>query len=72
MSFNELMSPEVTSTRPSGRIVPVGYHLRNAIEATLAHAAVAGLNRLTSVTPNPPPVRDHPPMAIIRPSGKNV
>src|SRR5262245_56967986 len=47
----QVVDPDTTSTRPSGRVVAVGYHRGNAMGAKAPQVLVTGSNRLTSGIP---------------------
>src|SRR5713101_9362672 len=51
MHVKHVVDPDTTSTRPSGRVVAVGYHRGNAIGARAPQVLVTGSNRLTSGIP---------------------
>src|SRR6185369_17077377 len=61
------ISPEVTSMRPSGSAVTVGYQRPTAIGATFDHVRVAGLKIFVSGSPTWAPI--WPPTTRALPSG---
>src|SRR6476620_9686794 len=61
------ISPEVTSMRPSGSAVTVGYQRPTAIGATRDHVRVVGLKRFVSRNPTWAPLC--PPATSALPSG---
>src|SRR6185295_17025880 len=63
----QLISPEVTSTRPSGSGMVVGYQRPTAIGAPIDHARVAGLKMFVSRSPTWPVTC--PPVTTTLPSG---
>src|SRR5690348_11775915 len=66
-SVEDVFAPEVTSTRPSARVVAVGYQRGWCIGARVCHVSVAGLNAVMVVVPRPPLV-EVPPTTRMRPS----
>src|SRR6478672_6667722 len=64
-------APDVTRTRPSARVVAVGYQRAWCIGARVCQRSVAGLKAVTVVTPSPPLV-DVPPTTRMRPSARTA
>src|SRR5262245_6414002 len=54
MHVKQVVEPPTTSTRPSERVVAVGYQRGKAMEASEVQVFVTGLKRLTSGMPTPP------------------
>src|SRR5262245_35221184 len=65
---SQLVSPAVTSTRPSGSVVVVGYQRWVAIAPTFVHLLIPGSKRFVSLTPVCPAA--WPPATRICPSAK--
>src|SRR4051794_2539850 len=68
MHVKQVVEPPTTSTRPSERVVAVGYQRGKAIGASELQVLETGLNRLTSGMPTPaaacPPASSALPSAM--------
>src|SRR5713101_8226596 len=73
MHVKHVVDPDTTSTRPSGRVVAVGYHRGKAIEEAGLQVFVTGSRRLASGIPTPPPVPSTcPPTMNALPSARSA
>src|SRR5262245_21478140 len=64
--------PAVTSTRPSGSVVTVGYQRAYAMSGPRVQVMVAGLKKFVILNPTPGPSQSWPPTNITRPSARTT